>query len=99
MAADLSTLPNTRLYSQICGDAHVRNLGAYAGPDGRLIFDINDFDETIRGPWEWDVKRMPASLMLAGGREANNTEKECKEAVLTPSRAAYRESIRATSAR
>ena len=92
MAADLSTLPNTRLYSQICGDAHVRNLGAYAGPDGRLIFDINDFDETIRGPWEWDVKRMAASLMLAG-REAFNTEKECKEAVLIFARS-YRESMR-----
>ena len=92
MAADLSTLPNTGLYSQICGDAHVRNLGAYAGPDGRLIFDINDFDETIRGPWEWDVKRMAASLMLAG-REAYNTEKECKEAVLVFARS-YRESMR-----
>ena len=81
MAADLAKLPNTGIHSQICGDAHVRNLGAYAGVDGRLIFDINDFDETIRGPWEWDVKRMAASLMLAG-REANNTEKQCKEAVL-----------------
>ena len=92
MAADLSTLPNTAIHSQICGDAHVRNLGAFAGVDGRLIFDINDFDETIRGPWEWDVKRMAASLMLAG-REANNTEKECKEAVLAFARS-YRESIR-----
>src|SRR5271169_2764157 len=81
MAADLSKLPNTGIHSQICGDAHVRNLGAYAGPDGRLIFDINDFDETIRGPWEWDVKRMAASLVLAG-RESNNTEKECKIAAL-----------------
>jgi uncharacterized protein (DUF2252 family) len=92
MAADLSKLPNTGIHAQICGDAHVRNLGAYAGPDGRLIFDINDFDETIRGPWEWDVKRMAASLMLAG-REANNTEKECKEAVLAFARS-YRESMR-----
>src|ERR1017187_2861264 len=82
MAADLSKLPNTEIHAQICGDAHVRNLGAYAGPDGRLIFDIDDFDETIRGPWEWDVKRMAASLVLAG-REANNTEKECKTAALT----------------
>ena len=52
--------------SQLCGDAHVRNLGAYAAPDGRLVFDINDFDETIRGPFEWDLKRMAASLVLAG---------------------------------
>lgn len=92
MAADLSKLPNTGIHAQICGDAHVRNLGAYAGPDGRLIFDINDFDETIRGPWEWDVKRMAASLMLAG-REANNTEKDCKEAVLAFARS-YREAMR-----
>ena len=91
MAADLAKLPNTGIHSQICGDAHVRNLGAFAGTDGRLIFDINDFDETIRGPWEWDVKRMSASLMLAG-REAGNTEKECKEAVLAFARS-YRESM------
>jgi uncharacterized protein (DUF2252 family) len=92
MAADLSKLPNTGIHAQICGDAHVRNLGAYAGPDGGLIFDINDFDEAIRGPWEWDVKRMAASLVLAG-REANNTEKECKEAVLAFARS-YREAMR-----
>jgi len=66
MAADLSALPNTGIVSQLCGDAHVRNLGAYAGPDGRLVFDINDFDETIRGPFEWDLKRLAASLVLAG---------------------------------
>ncbi len=92
MAADLAKLPNTGIPSQICGDAHVRNLGAFAGLDGRLIFDINDFDETMRAPWEWDVKRMAASLMLAG-REANNTEKECKEAVLAFARS-YREAMR-----
>src|SRR5580698_9818367 len=66
MAADLATLPNTGIINQICGDAHVRNLGAFAAPDGRLVFDINDFDETIRGPFEWDLKRMAASLVLAG---------------------------------
>src|ERR1035437_9408211 len=60
MAADLAVLPSTGIVSQICGDAHVRNLGAYAAPDGRLVFDINDFDETIRGPFEWDLKRMAA---------------------------------------
>lgn len=52
MAYDLSTLPSIGIYAQLCGDAHVRNLGAFEGQDGRLIFDINDFDETIRGPWE-----------------------------------------------
>ena len=82
MASDLSMLPSSGIYAQLCGDAHVQNLGAFEGPDGRLIFGIDDFDETIRGPWEWDVKRMVASLVLAG-REANNTEKECKTAALT----------------
>src|ERR1019366_9348103 len=59
MAYDLSLGPNTGIFTQLCGDAHVRNLGAFAAPDGRLVFDINDFDESIRGPFEWDVKRMP----------------------------------------
>jgi uncharacterized protein (DUF2252 family) len=66
MAADLATLPNTGIFSQICGDAHVRNLGAFAAPDGRLVFDINDFDETTRAPFEWDLKRLSTSLVLAG---------------------------------
>lgn len=66
MAADLAVLPNTGIVSQLCGDAHVRNVGAYAAPDGRIIFDINDFDETIRGPFEWDLKRMAGSISLAG---------------------------------
>ena len=66
MACDLSLGPNTGIHTQLCGDAHVRNLGAFAALDGRLVFDINDFDETIRGPFEWDVKRMAASLILAG---------------------------------
>jgi len=73
MAADLAQLPSTGIVSQLCGDAHVRNLGAYAAPDGRLVFDINDFDETIRGPFEWDLKRMAASLVLAG-RAAGNKD-------------------------
>lgn len=81
MAADLATLPATGIPVQICGDAHVRNLGAYAGPDGRLIFDINDFDETICGPWEWDLKRLAASLVLAG-REAGNSDHHCRAAVM-----------------
>src|SRR5271165_5639913 len=81
MAADLAAMPRTGLMAQICGDAHVQNLGAFEAPDGRLIFDINDFDETIVGPWEWDVKRMSASLVLAG-READNSDNQCKDAVL-----------------
>jgi len=80
MAADLAQLPNTGIGSQICGDAHVRNLGAYAAPDGRLVFDINDFDETIRGPFEWDLKRMSASLVLAG-RAAGHKDGAARKAV------------------
>jgi uncharacterized protein (DUF2252 family) len=80
MAADLSVLPNTGIVSQLCGDAHVRNLGAFAAPDGRLVFDINDFDESIRGPFEWDLKRMAASLVLAG-RESGHKEASTHAAV------------------
>jgi uncharacterized protein (DUF2252 family) len=80
MAADLSALPSTGIVSQLCGDAHVRNLGAYAAPDGRLVFDINDFDETIRGPFEWDLKRMAASLVLAG-RASGHKEASARKAV------------------
>ncbi len=79
MAADLSVLPNTGIITQICGDAHVRNLGAFAAPDGRLVFDINDFDETIRGPFEWDLKRMVASLVLAG-RESGHKDSAAQAA-------------------
>jgi uncharacterized protein (DUF2252 family) len=80
MAADLARLPVTGLAVQICGDAHVRNLGAFAAPDGHLVFDINDFDETIRAPWEWDMKRLAASFVLAG-REAGMRDRACLDAV------------------
>ena len=80
MAADLAVLPHTGLITQLCGDAHVNNLGAYAAPDGRLVFDINDFDETIHGPFEWDVKRLATSIILAG-REAGDKSSDCDAAV------------------
>jgi uncharacterized protein (DUF2252 family) len=80
MAADLAALPNTGILSQICGDAHVSNLGAYAAPDGRLIFDINDFDETCAAPFEWDLKRMATSLVLAG-RQNQQKGSACRDAV------------------
>jgi len=80
MAADLASLPTTGITVQICGDAHVRNLGAFASPTGALVFDINDFDETMPGPWEWDIKRLAASLVLSG-REAGHPDVICKEAV------------------
>jgi uncharacterized protein (DUF2252 family) len=79
MAYDLSLIANTGIRNQLCGDAHVRNLGAFAAPDGRLVFDINDFDETIVGPFEWDVKRMATSLVLAG-RGAGVKSLACRDA-------------------
>ena len=79
MAADLGRLPNSGLPVQLCGDAHVQNLGSFATPDGKLVFDLNDFDEAIRGPWEWDVKRMAASIVLAG-RESDHDGATCGEA-------------------
>ncbi|HET6503478.1 MAG TPA: DUF2252 domain-containing protein [Amycolatopsis sp.] len=66
MAADLAGTPRTGLFVQACGDAHLMNFGLFASPERRLIFDINDFDETHRGPWEWDVKRLAASLEITG---------------------------------
>jgi uncharacterized protein (DUF2252 family) len=66
MAADLAAAPRTDLRAQLCGDAHVSNFGGYASPDRHLVFDLNDFDETLPGPWEWDVKRLVASLAIAG---------------------------------
>jgi uncharacterized protein (DUF2252 family) len=92
MAADLASLPRTDLLTQLCGDAHVHNLGSYAAPDGRIIFDINDFDESIPGPFEWDMKRMAASLVLAG-HVAGDSDRQCKDAVLAFA-AVYRESMR-----
>jgi uncharacterized protein (DUF2252 family) len=93
MAADLASQPNVGLTVQICGDAHVQNLGAYASPDGHLVFDLNDFDETIRGPWEWDIKRLATSLVLAG-REAGETSKRTALAVMEFVKS-YRDSIKA----
>src|SRR5271166_5575727 len=65
MAADLAETPATGLHVQVCGDAHLMNFGAFATPERRLIFDINDLDETLPAPWEWDVKRLVASFVLA----------------------------------
>jgi uncharacterized protein (DUF2252 family) len=81
MAADLAVLPSTGILTQLCGDAHIRNVGAFAAPDGRLVFDLNDFDETIRGPFEWDLKRMAASLILAG-RASGHKNSSARDAVI-----------------
>jgi uncharacterized protein (DUF2252 family) len=66
MASDLSTTPQSGIHAQLCGDAHLANFGAFASPELDLVFDINDFDETLPGPWEWDVKRLAASIEIAG---------------------------------
>ena len=80
MAADLAREPNTGLTVQLCGDAHIQNLGSFATPDGRTVFDINDFDETAPGPWEWDLKRMSVSIVLAG-EVSGHTREACGGAV------------------
>src|SRR6202142_2060083 len=65
MASDLSATPRSELNVQCCGDAHLSNFGVFASPERRLVFDVNDFDETLPGPWEWDVKRLAASILIA----------------------------------
>ena len=65
MASDLAATPRSGLLAQCCGDAHLSNFGLYASPERRLVFDINDFDETLPGPWEWDVKRLAVSMLVA----------------------------------
>jgi len=92
MAADLGGLPRTGVAVQLCGDAHVRNLGAYAGDGGAFVFDLNDFDETVRGPWEWDVKRMAASLVLAADEAGQSGA--CGEEAVRRFVAAYRSHLR-----
>ncbi len=74
MAADLATTPSTGLEVQLCGDAHLSNFGVFATPERNLVFDVNDFDETHPGPWEWDLKRLAASAVVAG-RESGLSEK------------------------
>jgi hypothetical protein len=82
MADDLATTPTPGLRTQLCGDAHLSNFGAYASPERRLVFDINDFDETLPGPFEWDVKRLVASFVVAG-RDAGLRRKDCRRIALT----------------
>src|SRR3712207_4686295 len=79
MAYDLARTPMTRIRAQICGDAHAANFGLYGDARGGLVIDLNDFDETVHGPWEWDLKRLTTSLVLAG-REAGADEDQCQRA-------------------
>ena len=75
MASDLATTPRTGFEVQLCGDAHLSNFGAFAAPDRRLVFDLNDFDETHPGPWEWDVKRLAASFEIEARVQRQNDER------------------------
>jgi len=93
MAADLATTPTSGLRVQLCGDAHLSNFGAFASPARRLVFDINDFDETLPGPFEWDVKRLAASLAVAG-RDNGFGAKDRRKIVLGGVEA-YRTAMRA----
>ena len=92
MAADLATTPASGLRVQLCGDAHLSNFGAFASPERRLVFDVNDFDETLPGPFEWDVKRLAASL-AAAGRDNGFPAKACRKIVLAAAEG-YRTAMR-----
>jgi uncharacterized protein (DUF2252 family) len=92
MAADLASEPRSSLDVQLCGDAHLSNFGAFAAPDRRLTFSVNDFDETLPGPFEWDVKRLVASFAVAG-RDRGFTAKQRESVNITAARS-YREAMR-----
>jgi len=91
MAADLKDTPVAGLGAQLCGDAHLSNFGAFASPERRLLFDLNDFDETLPGPFEYDVKRMAASFTIAARH--NGFAKEDTRAAALASVRAYREAV------
>ena len=91
MASDLSRTPNSGLHVQLCGDAHMSNFGIFATPERRLVFDVNDFDETHPGPFEWDVKRLAASLAVAGRDNGFGTKK--RRMIVLAAAAGYREAM------
>ncbi|MDH6608523.1 uncharacterized protein (DUF2252 family) [Streptomyces sp. SAI-208] len=93
MASDLAETPRTGFRTQLCGDAHMLNFRLLASPERRLMFDINDFDETLPGPWEWDVKRLAASLVIAG--RANGFSTKERAAIVRATVRSYRENMRA----
>jgi uncharacterized protein (DUF2252 family) len=97
MAADLATTPTSGLQVQLCGDAHLSNFGVYASPERELVFDVNDFDETLPGPFEWDVKRLAASLAVAG-RENGFHRKHRRKIVLAAAKG-YRKAMRRKGSR
>jgi uncharacterized protein (DUF2252 family) len=93
MAADLATTPASGLQVQLCGDAHLSNFGAFASPERRLVFDVNDFDETLPGPFEWDVKRLAASLAVAG--RDNGFPAKARRKIVLAAAEGYRTAMRA----
>jgi len=93
MAADLAKAPSSGLHVQLCGDAHLSNFGVFSSPERRMVFDINDFDETHPGPFEWDVKRLAASLAVAA--RGNGFSAKKRRAIVLGSVAGYREAMRA----
>ena len=96
MAADLAATPQSGEDVQLCGDAHLSNFGGFASPSRELVFDLNDFDETARGPWEWDVKRLAASIAIAG--RALGLETATRRATVAVAARSYREAMRAFAA-
>jgi uncharacterized protein (DUF2252 family) len=96
MAADLHSTPTSSLRTQLCGDAHLSNFGAYASPERRLVFDINDFDETLPGPFEWDIKRLAASFVIAG--QDNGFTKRQYRTITLVAVESYRTAMRAFAA-
>jgi uncharacterized protein (DUF2252 family) len=92
MASDLATTARSGLNAQICGDAHLSNFGIFGSPERQLIFDCNDFDETLPGPWEWDVKRLAASIVVAS-RNIGFSKANCMEAIIRLGQR-YREAMR-----
>ena len=93
MAADLASTPSSGLRVQLCGDAHLSNFGAFASPERRLVFDVNDFDETLPGPFEWDVKRLAASLAVAG--RDNGYPAKARRKIVLAAGEGYRTAMRA----
>jgi uncharacterized protein (DUF2252 family) len=91
MASDLATTPQSGIRAQICGDAHLSNFGLFASPERALMFDVNDFDETLPGPWEWDLKRLAASVVIAA-QYRGFTSEEARDAVLQVG-ASYRQEM------
>jgi len=91
MASDLSFTPRTGLPAQLCGDAHLLNFGLYGTPERALVFDVNDFDETLPGPWEWDLKRLAASLEIAG--RSNGFDRHARRGVVLAAARAYHDAM------